>query len=180
MSREEILERFTLEAVSASPGTFDYAKLDWMNGVYLRTLAPDAYADEVVTYLGESGVDWPDDRVRAMAPLVQEKVGRLGEIPDFTRFLFEDVDPEPDLLDGRILQAAEGALTGVDDWTASELEAALKRLCEGLGEKPRTVFAPIRVAVTGSRVSPGLYESLELLGRETTLERLRRGAELAA
>jgi glutamyl-tRNA synthetase len=180
MSREEAVQRFTLEAVSASPGTFDYAKLDWMNGVYLRTLAPDAYADEVVAYLGERGVDWPEDRVRAMAPLVQEKVGRLGEIPDFTRFLFEDVDPEPDLLDRRILQAAEGALAVVDDWTASELEAALKRLCEGLGEKPRIVFAPIRVAVTGSRVSPGLYESLELLGRETTLERLRRGEELAA
>jgi glutamyl-tRNA synthetase len=180
MSREEIVERFTLAAVSASPGTFDHAKLDWMNGVYLRALAPDAYADEVVAYLGERGLEWPEDRVRAMAPLVQEKVGRLGEIPGFTRFLFEDVDPEPDLLDRRILQAAEGALAVVDDWTASELEAALKRLCEGLGEKPRTVFAPIRVAVTGSRVSPGLYESLELLGRETTLERLRRGEELAA
>src|SRR6187455_781942 len=91
LSRDEIVERFTLEAVSASPGTFDHAKLDWMNGVYLRALAPDAYADEVVKYLGERGVDWPEDRVRAMAPLVQEKVARLGEIADFTRFLFEDV-----------------------------------------------------------------------------------------
>ena len=68
----------------------------------------------------------------------------------------------------------------MDDWTAPELEAALKRLCDDLGEKPRTVFAPIRVAVTGSRVSPGLYESLELLGRETSLARLRRGQEIAA
>jgi glutamyl-tRNA synthetase len=180
MTRDEIVERFTLEAVSASPGTFDHAKLDWMNGVYLRALAPDAYADEVVRYLGERGVDWSEDRVRAMAPLVQEKVARLGEIPDFTRFLFEDVAPDPSLLDRRILEAAAQALAAVDDWTAAELEVALKRLCEDLGEKPRTVFAPIRVAVTGSRVSPGLYESLELLGRETSLERLRRGAELTA
>ena len=180
MTRDEIVERFTLEAVSASPGTFDHAKLDWMNGVYLRALAPDAYADEVVKYLGERGVDWPEDRVRAMAPLVQEKVARLGEIADFTRFLFEDVAPDPSLLDRRILEAAARALAAVDDWTAAELEVALKRLCEDLGEKPRTVFAPIRVAVTGSRVSPGLYESLELLGRETSLERLRRGAELTA
>ena len=180
MTRDEIVERFTLEAVSASPGTFDHAKLDWMNGVYLRALAPDAYADEVVKYLGERGVDWPEDRVRAMAPLVQEKVARLGEIADFTRFLFEDVAPDPSLLDRRILEAAAQALAAVDDWTAAELEVALKRLCEDLGEKPRTVFAPIRVAVTGSRVSPGLYESLELLGRETSLERLRRGAELTA
>jgi glutamyl-tRNA synthetase len=180
MTRDEIVERFTLEAVSASPGTFDHAKLDWMNGVYLRALAPDAYADEVVKYLGERGVDWPEDRIRAMAPLVQEKVARLGEIADFTRFLFEDVAPDPSLLDRRILEAAAQALAAVDDWTAAELEVALKRLCEDLGEKPRTVFAPIRVAVTGSRVSPGLYESLELLGRETSLERLRRGAELTA
>ena len=180
MTRDEIVERFTLEAVSASPGTFDHAKLDWMNGVYLRALAPDAYADEVVEYLGERGVDWPEDRVRAMAPLVQEKVARLGEIADFTRFLFEDVAPDPSLLDRRILEAAAQALAAVDHWTAAELEVALKRLCEDLGEKPRTVFAPIRVAVTGSRVSPGLYESLELLGRETSLERLRRGAELTA
>jgi glutamyl-tRNA synthetase len=180
MTRDEIVERFTLEAVSASPGTFDHAKLDWMNGIYLRALAPDAYADEVVKYLGERGVDWPEDRVRAMAPLVQEKVARLGEIADFTRFLFEDVAPDPSLLDRRILEAAAQALAAVGDWTAAELEVALKRLCEDLGEKPRTVFAPIRVAVTGSRVSPGLYESLELLGRETSLERLRRGAELTA
>jgi glutamyl-tRNA synthetase len=180
MTRDEIIERFRLEAVSASPGTFDYAKLDWMNGVYLRALAPDSYADEVVAYLRERGVDWPEDRIRAMAPLVQEKVGRLGEIPDFTRFLFEDVAPDPGLLDRRILAGAEQALAAVDDWTAPELEAALKRLCDDLGEKPRTVFAPIRVAVTGSRVSPGLYESLELLGRETSLARLRRGQEIAA
>ena len=180
MSRDEIVERFSLEAVSASPGTFDYAKLDWMNGVYLRALDPDAYADEVVGYLREQRVDWPEDRVRAMAPIVQEKVGRLGEIPSFTGFLFGDVEPDPELLDERILRAAENALGPLDSWSAPEIEAALKALCHELGEKPRTVFGPIRVAVTGSRVSPGLYESLELLGRDRSLERLRRGAELAA
>ena len=67
----------------------------------------------------------------------------------------------------------------MDPWTAPEIEVALKRLCEDLGEKPRTVYLPIRVAVTGSRVSPGLYESLDLLGRETSLTRLRAGAEAA-
>ena len=180
MSRDEIVERFSLESVTPSPGTFDYAKLDWMNGVYLRSLDPDAYADEVVSYLRERGIDWPDDRVCAMAPLVQEKIGKLGEIPAFTGFLFGDVEPDPALLDRRILREAENALARVQSWTASEIERALKGLCESLGEKPRTVFGPIRVAVTGSRVSPGLYESLELLGRETSLERLRRGAELAA
>ena len=91
--------------------------------------------------------------------------------------VFGDVEPDPALLDARILRAAGEALERVEPWTASEIEVALKLLCEDLGEKARAVFAPIRVAVTGSKVSPGLYESLELLGRESALERIRRGAE---
>ena len=69
------------------------------------------------------------------------------------------------------------ALEAVEPWTAAAVEAALKQLCDDLGEKPRTVYLPIRVAVTGSRISPGLYESLELLGRETSLARIRAAAE---
>jgi glutamyl-tRNA synthetase len=180
MPRDEIVERFRLESVSASPGTFDYAKLDWMNGVYIRALSPEAFADEVATYLREHAPDWPDDRVRAAAPLVQEKVSRLDEIPALVAFLFGDVEPDPALLDDRILRSAEVALEGVEPWTAERIETALKSLCEELGEKPRTVFGPIRVAVTGARVSPGLYESLELLGKGAALERLRTGAEVAA
>ena len=180
MSRDELIERFTLERVGRSPATFDYAKLDWMNGVYLRALEPDAYADTVLEYLRERGIDWPEDGVRAMAPIVQEKVSRLGEIPAFAGFLFHDVEPDPAALDPLILDAAAGALEAVEPWTAEAIEAALKQLCDDLGEKPRTVYGPIRVAVTGSKVSPGLYESLALLGRDRSLQRLRRGAELAA
>ena len=180
MSRDELVERFSLERVGRSPATFDYAKLDWMNGVYLRALGSEAYAETVLEYLRERGVDWPEAEVRAMAPVVQEKVARLEEIPPFAGFLFHDVEPDPELLDRRILDAAGEALAGVEPWTAVAIEAALKRLCEELGEKPRTVYAPIRVAVTGSKVSPGLYESLELLGRERALERLGHGAEVAA
>jgi glutamyl-tRNA synthetase len=179
MSRDELVERFSLERVGSSPATFDYAKLDWMNGVYLRELAPTEYADRLVAYLDEHGYEWPEGRVRAAAPLVQEKIGRLGEFPGFAGFLFGGVEPDPELLDARILDAAATALDSVDPWTAVELEAALKRLCEDLGEKPRTVYLPIRVAATGSRVSPGLYESLELLGKGTSLARLRTGAALS-
>jgi glutamyl-tRNA synthetase len=179
MSRDELVERFSLERVGSSPATFDYAKLDWMNGVYLRELAPEDYADRLVAYVREQGLGWPDERVRAAAPLVQEKIGRLGEFPAFAGFLFQDVDPDPALLDARILGAAVTALEAVDPWSVEEIEVALKKLCDDLGEKPRTVYLPIRVAVTGSRVSPGLYESLELLGRETSLARLRAGAEAA-
>src|SRR5215208_2876154 len=90
MSRDELVERFTLERVGASPAVFDYAKLDWMNGVYLRELDPDAYAEALLTFLREQGIDWDEERVRAAAPLVQEKIGTLGEFPSFAGFLFHE------------------------------------------------------------------------------------------
>jgi len=180
MSTDELVERFSLERVGSSPATFDYAKLDWMNGVYLRAMGPDEYADRLVAYLGERGIDWPEARVRAAAPLVQEKIGRLGEFPGFAGFLFQDVEPDPGLLDDRVLGAALPALAATEPWSVVAIEATLKGLCEELGEKPRTVYLPIRVAVTGSRVSPGLYESLELLGREESLARLERARVLVA
>jgi glutamyl-tRNA synthetase len=179
MDRDELIERFSLERVGSSPATFDYAKLDWLNGVYLRALQPDEFASRLVVYLREQGIDWPEDGVRAAATITQEKIGKLSEFPSFAGFLFGPVEPDPELLDARILGAAETALTGVERWGVGEIETALKELCEELGEKPRTVYLPIRVAVTGSRVSPGLYESLELLGKNESLRRLRVGAELA-
>jgi glutamyl-tRNA synthetase len=180
MSRGELVERFSLERVGSSPATFDYAKLDWMNGVYLRALPPEEYGSRLVAYLREQGLDWPEERVRAAATIVQEKIGRLDEFAGFAGFLFHEVEPESSLLDSRVLSAAEHALAEVEPWSAGEIETALKRLCDELGEKPRTVYLPIRVAVTGSRVSPGLYESLELLGKESSLARLRAGSEVAS
>jgi glutamyl-tRNA synthetase len=176
MSRDELVERFSLERVGPSPATFDYAKLDWMNGVYLRALPPEEYADRVVAYLREQGSDWPEERIRAGASIVQEKIGRLDEFAGFAGFLFHDVEPDPSLLDQRILAAAAAELARAEPWTADSIEGSLKKLCEDLGEKPRTVYLPIRVAVTGSRVSPGLYESLELLGKDESIDRLQTAA----
>jgi glutamyl-tRNA synthetase len=180
MSRDELIERFSLERVGASPATFDYAKLDWMNGVYLRELSPADYAGALIEYLREQGYDWPEERIRAASPLVQEKIGRLGEFAQFAGFLFRDVEPDPALLDRGVLAAASDALEQVEPWEAEGLESALKEVTEQLGMKPRQAFQPVRVALTGSKISPGLYESLELLGRETSLDRLRAGAAAAA
>jgi glutamyl-tRNA synthetase len=166
--------------VGESPATFDYAKLDWMNGVYLRSLSPEEYAEALLTYLREQGYDWDEQRVRAAVPLVQEKIAKLGEFPDFAGFLFHDVEPDPTLLDPEVLAAAAEALEHVESFKAERIEAALKELCDRLGLKPRQAFAPIRVAVTGSKVSPGLYESLELLGREESLARIRGAAAVVA
>jgi glutamyl-tRNA synthetase len=151
-----------------------------MNGVYLRELSLEEYADTLLAYLREQEYDWPEERIRAAAPLVQEKIARLGEFPGFAGFLFQDVEPDPALLDRDVLAAATGALEQVEPWEAERIEPALKEMTERLGLKPRQTFAPIRVAVTGSKVSPGLYESLELLGREESLRRLSAAAAAAA
>jgi len=175
MSRHELVERFSLERVVPSPATFDYKKLDWMNGAYLRDLQPDEYAHFLCKWLTEQGVGWPDDKVHATAPLVQEKIEKFSQYPDFVRFLFEDVSP-PEAADPAICGAALSRLEAVDPWEASRLEDALRALADELGQKPRVAFAPIRLAITGSKVSPGLFESLELLGRERSLARLRAAA----
>jgi glutamyl-tRNA synthetase len=176
MSRDEIVERFSLDRVGASPATFDYQKLDWLNGVYLRAMSPDDYADALVEWVREQGLGWDEERVRAAAALVHEKIARFGEFPGFAGFLFGPVEPDPELLDGRVLAEAEQALDEVEPFTADRIEAALKAVCERLELKPRQAFQPIRVAVTGSKVSPGLYESLELLGKPEALTRLRAAA----
>ena len=142
------------------------------NGI--RALPPEEFAGALVRYLREEGYDWDEELVRRAAPLVQEKIKRLGEFPDFARFLFEGVEPDPALLDGSrpILRAAAERLREVEPFAAEPIEQALRELAAELELSPRKAFQPIRVAVTGSTVSPGLFESLELLGRERVLERL--------
>jgi glutamyl-tRNA synthetase len=173
MSRDELIERFSLDRVLPSPATFDYQKLEWMNGVYLRAMSPEDYADALVEYLGS---DWDERTVRRAAPLVQEKIARLAEFPDFAGFLFHDVQPDPSLLDPAVLAPAREALAEIEPWEAGAIEAALRRVAERLELSPRKAFQPIRVAVTGSTVSPGLFESLELLGRDESLRRLSGAA----
>jgi glutamyl-tRNA synthetase len=177
-SRDELVRHFSLDRVGASPATFDYQKLTHLNGVYLRALPAAEYADALIVYLHERGYDWEEGLVRRAAPLVQEKIATFGEFPRFAGFLFEPVEPDAQLLDGSapLLAEARAALAAVEPFDAEAIESSLRSLAERLGLKPRQAFQPIRVAVTGSDVSPGLFESLELLGREETLSRLARAA----
>jgi glutamyl-tRNA synthetase len=178
MSRAELVERFSLERVTPSSAQFDYAKLDWMNGMYIRALASDDFAHALLVWLGEQGYAWNAELVRKAAPLVQEKLTRLEEFPAYARFLFEDVAPAASEIDGGgpVIAAARDALADLEPFTADSIEAALRAVLEKLGLKPRQGFQPIRVAVTGSKISPGLFESIELLGRARALERLSRAA----
>jgi glutamyl-tRNA synthetase len=174
MSPAELVERFSLERVVPSAATFDYEKLDWMNGVHLRALPEDEYAAALLTWLREQRIDWDAELVRRTVPLVQEKIERFDAYPAKARFFFEPVSP--DGADPEVAGAAHERLAAVEPWEAGQIEAALRAFAEERGQKPGKAWEPIRIAVTGSKVSPGLFESLELLGRDESLARLRAAA----
>ena len=181
MSRDELVERFTLERVGASPATFDYEKLDWMNGVYLRALSPEEYAETLVDVPARAGLRLGRGarsarpcrscrrRSRGSASSRSSPASSSTTSSPTRRCSTRACSPPP-----------PRRSSSVEPFAAEPIEAALKELCERLGLKPRQAFQPIRVAVTGSKVSPGLYESLELLGRDESLARISRAAAAAA
>ena len=190
---DEMVSAFDIGKVSANPARFDVRKAEAINAAHLRGLPPDDFADRLRPYLIDAGLlsDPPTEAelvsLRRAAPLVQERMNVLSEGVGLLRFLFtpeEEFSIEPDsaarVLDESarpILVAAAGALAELPLWEAAEIETALKKsLVEDLGIKPRKAFAPVRVAVCGRTVSPPLYESLELLGRDRTLRRLTSAA----
>ncbi len=195
-SKEEMAAAFTLDRVSPNPARFDLKKCTSINGDWIRALAPGDLAERIVPFLARAGVigDSPTDAeravLRAAVPLIQERmdtlaqsVGMLGFLlvppADFTR---DEADVAAVLTpeSHAVLDASIAALESLDDWRAELIESALRAaLVDGLGLKPKVAFGPIRVAVSGRRISPPLFESLEILGRETTLARLRSAREEA-
>src|SRR3982751_3342749 len=122
MSREQLIERFSLERVGKSPATFDYEKLTHMNGVYLRALPAAEYADRLVAYLREQGYEWDEELVRKVAPLVQEQIATLGDFPRFARSFFERIPPGEPLEDGAVLPAAAEMLARIEPFDAATIE----------------------------------------------------------
>ena len=184
----EVLKRqFSLDRISKSPAVFDFEKLDWMNGVYIRDVPPETFAARMVPWLEAAGLANPGDLEArpewyvALAPLVRERAKRMTDIAPMVAFLFTDhVALEPSATSrvlgregaGRVLAAAHDALSSLKTWTAATVEETLRTLPESLQTKAKTVFQVARVAVTGSMVSLPLFESIALLGRERTLARL--------
>ncbi len=186
-SLQEMAEAFDITRVNASPARFDLKKCTALNADWIRLLGVDEFVSRLVTFLTDQRGVVLDETgaatVSAAAALVQERVETLGQAADMVRFLLVDenaftVDPDDAAkqLTGEsapVLEAALAALTDLDDWTTAPIEAALRSaLVEGLELKPRVAFGPVRVAVSGRRVSPPLFESLEILGRERSVGRL--------
>ncbi|MBA8823188.1 glutamyl-tRNA synthetase [Saccharopolyspora lacisalsi] len=190
---DEMVEAFDIGRVSANPARFDQKKADAINSAHLRALTPDDFVDRIVPYLVAGGVlpEQPTEQqletVRAAAPLVQERLVVLSDAVGMMGFLFAGGGFAPEQAsadkalgeDARpVLDASITALEQLPEWNAAAVEECLKRVVvEDLGLKPRKAFAPVRVAVTGRTVSPPLFESMELLGRETSLERLRNARD---
>jgi glutamyl-tRNA synthetase len=182
LSRGELVEAFDLGRVSSNPAAFDVEKLTWMNKHYLQELDDDDLAARCLHFLTEAGLMPDPPTLRAAMPLVNTRIETLAESVAMLRFLFTD-DLERTEKAERIvagapedyLADAAGALRPVDPWETAEIEAALVGLGGRLGLSKTKAFQPVRAAVTGSNVSPPLPESLALLGKERTLQRLEAG-----
>jgi glutamyl-tRNA synthetase len=180
------LERvFSLERVSRNPAAFDTKKLDALNGHYLRQLLPGEFAARALPFVEAAVPGRADQALLAeAAPLVQERVNHLTEVPGMVGFLLTDeveLDPEAaaKVLDdnGRaFLAEAASRLSEAEPWTAATIEKTLRDLQTERGLKPKTAFQPVRLAITGRLVSPPLFESMALLGEPRSLARLERAA----
>lgn len=181
---DEMVAAFDVVDVNANPARFDQKKADAINAEHIRLLGADDFTRRLREYFDTHGhaTRLGDVEFAVAAGLVQTRIVVLGEAWTLLKFLNDDeytIDPKaaakelgPDA--GPVLDAAAAALDGLTDWTAVGIETVLKgALVEGLGLKPRKAFGPIRVAATGASISPPLFESLELLGRDRSLQRLR-------
>ena len=185
-SIDEMVGAFDVVDVNPNPARFDLKKAESINGDHVRLLAPADFEGRIIPYLSGyiSNPPTPIERVilHEAAPLVQERIALLGEVghllgpfftPDGELEFDDDAMPGSDAL--LVLDAAAGALSQLNDWSAEHIERVLREsLVEGAGLKPRVAFGPLRTAVSGRRISPPLFESMELFGKESTLARIGR------
>jgi len=176
MSTAELVQRFRVADVGKSAAIFDEKKLRWLNGRFMREMPLDEYTAAVARHLGREA----DERLRGACEIAQEKAQTLEEVWPLIRFLFE-----PPVADekawskvmkdgtGPVLEAVAQALEPVEPFEPDRIEAALAPLLDRFGLKPGRLYQPIRVAITGSSISPGIFESLAALGRERSIQRIR-------
>lgn len=184
ISLDEMIKRFDLATVSKNPAIFDTDKLLWMNGVYIREMPPSAFVDGVRALveedLGRTLDDGEMETLAEIAPLVQERAKLLNEVPEQVRFLFGDIAYDETswnkvMTKDGAAEAVAGAtehLTGVGEWSVENVEAALRTMLAERELSARKGFQPLRVAISGSSVSPPLFESIAALGRQRALDRL--------
>jgi glutamyl-tRNA synthetase len=197
LSKEQLIEHFTLDRIVPSPGVFNTDKLTWMNGVYIREMPEERLVELFAERLERAlppDVPRPVDRglLRRVLPLVRERIKLLSEVPDYCDFFFlGELRYTPEELLGKAyreragdagaaLERARAVAEGAEPFVHAALETAFRALADELGARAGDLFSLLRVAVTGRRVSPPLFETMEILGRETCIARLAAAADLLA
>ncbi|GAB3532158.1 glutamate--tRNA ligase [Arthrobacter tecti] len=186
---DELVEKFDIHDVLANPARFDVKKAEAINGSHVRLLDPEDFRMRLVPYLQSAGLlgqTLGTSELQILtdaAPLIQERITLLGEAPEMLGFLFRsdaEITVAEDARKGlpanyaEVLEAALKALEPVEEWTAENIQAALRHaLVEELGMKPRVAFGPVRTAVSGRKISPPLFESMVILGKDSSLARVR-------
>jgi glutamyl-tRNA synthetase len=183
-SREELIEKFSLDRVQRSGARFDEQRLMWMNGHYIRELSVDELFERSQGYWSETANNRADDYKKAVLGLIQERLKFLGEIPELTTFFFEDLPVNMELIDGNkqlkkfeqaelknLLEQARETINA-SDFSTQDLTDRLNQLLEATGQKPGILFSLIRIASTQAPFSPGLADTLHVLGREVALRRI--------
>lgn len=185
VTMKELTELFTVERVHSSPARFDMKKLEAINGDKIRGLSPEEFFDRALPFLTRAGVISGSEAelvlVKQALPIIQERITTLGEIPPMLKFLFAkefavEAQSLPKIADDQsklVLARSLERLTALSDWNHESIEGVLRTaLIEELALKPRIAFGAVRIAVTGSHISPPLFESMELLGRDEVLARI--------
>lgn len=189
-TRDELVAKFSLDRVQRSGARFDENRLLWMNGAWIRTLDSDDIYTRSQDFWPPEAAEASEDYKKQVLGLIQERLKYFGELPELSRFFFTDLPVNPELISGhkqlkkyepaRLRELLQAALTSLEasDFTADDLQNRLNQLLEQSGEKPAVLFSLIRIATTQAPASPGLADTLHVLGRETSLRRL--GEQLAA
>ena len=182
-TRAELINKFSLEHISEASAVFDYAKLQWMNGVYIRALPLKEFVDKITPFLHTAGVHLPEQVLLKLAPLIQERVRTLAEAPTMLEFYTSDeLEREWDSVFKKnmtkelclsILRAASSVLDNVTEFLEPNIESAFKQTSEQLNIKAGQFLSTIRIAILGRSATPPLYESLVCLTKEVSLRRLR-------
>ncbi|MFH1632401.1 MAG: glutamate--tRNA ligase [Chloroflexota bacterium] len=179
---DDLIEKFSIEKLNPSPAAINFSKLDHFNGLHIRNLELDELAARIKPFFEKAGYCVDDDKLREIAPLLQVRLATLGEAPEKAGFFFEDeVHPIPEELIGKKMSAADSAnaargayevLVALPEISHVTAEGPMRTLADELGLKAGQLFGIIRVAVTGQRVSPPLFESMSIVGREKVLQRI--------
>ncbi|MBA2637657.1 MAG: glutamate--tRNA ligase [Solirubrobacterales bacterium] len=174
LSTEDLVARFSIERVSRNPAQFDVQKLRWLNGRYVRELSPDDLTRRLERFTGREGLG-------DVVEISREKMQTLADFWPLSGFVFDGAADDPAAREKwlgdagqAVLRDVEAALREVDAWTVGAIEEALTGVVEARGGKPRDVYQPVRVAIAGTPVSPGIFETVAVLGRDETLVRILR------